>query len=77
MYRYISYINIVSQDEVTQVNGVIMVTDLNGIGWAHAKNMSPLFAKRVSSLLQVHCSHSCLLVCCDSQVHSKITSYFF
>nr|XP_034326775.1 alpha-tocopherol transfer protein-like [Crassostrea gigas] len=40
------------QDEVTQVNGLIMVTDLNGIGWAHAKNMSPLYAKRVTSLLQ-------------------------
>lgn len=74
MYQYIYH---VSQDEVTQVNGLIMVTDLNGIGWAHAKNMSPLYAKRVTSLLQVHCSHFSLLVCHYSQVHSKITSNFF
>ena len=33
--------------------------DLNGIGWAHAKSISPLYAKRISSLLQVP-SSACL-----------------
>ncbi|XP_061183887.1 alpha-tocopherol transfer protein-like [Saccostrea echinata] len=40
------------QDEATQVNGIIMVMDLDGVGWAHARNISPFYAKRIMSLLQ-------------------------
>ncbi|XP_048727428.2 alpha-tocopherol transfer protein-like isoform X1 [Ostrea edulis] len=40
------------QDEATQVNGVVMVMDLEGVGWAHAKSISPFYAKRAMSLLQ-------------------------
>ncbi|XP_060066863.1 alpha-tocopherol transfer protein-like [Ylistrum balloti] len=40
------------EDEETQVNGLIMVIDLKEMGWNHAKNVSPFYAKRVASLLQ-------------------------
>ncbi|KAJ8322385.1 hypothetical protein KUTeg_000856 [Tegillarca granosa] len=40
------------QEEETQINGVRMVIDLSNIGWSHAKNISPFYAKRVSALLQ-------------------------
>ena len=35
------------------MNGVIMMMDLADIGWNQAKNISPFYAKRVMSLLQV------------------------
>lgn len=40
------------QDEQTQVCGVVMMMDLTDIGWNHARNISPFYAKRVMSLLQ-------------------------
>lgn len=40
------------QDEATQVSGVVMMMDLNDIGWNHARNIGPFYAKRVMSLLQ-------------------------
>ena len=43
----------VVQDEETQVNGIVMMMDLDGVGWSHAKNISPLYAKRIMGLIQV------------------------
>ncbi|KAL5014872.1 hypothetical protein ScPMuIL_009142 [Solemya velum] len=40
------------EDEDTQVCGIIMIIDMKDISWAHAKSMSPFYAKRISSLLQ-------------------------
>ncbi|XP_050418583.1 alpha-tocopherol transfer protein-like isoform X1 [Patella vulgata] len=40
------------EDEETQVNGVILMVELGEITWTHAKAISPLFAKRLSALLQ-------------------------
>ncbi|KAK3602096.1 hypothetical protein CHS0354_029519 [Potamilus streckersoni] len=40
------------EDEETQINGVVMIADLKGMGWNHAKNMSPFYAKRIAGLLQ-------------------------
>ncbi|XP_050418587.1 alpha-tocopherol transfer protein-like isoform X2 [Patella vulgata] len=42
------------EDEETQVNGVILMVELGEITWTHAKAISPLFAKRLSALLQIH-----------------------
>ncbi|VDI25747.1 Hypothetical predicted protein [Mytilus galloprovincialis] len=40
------------EDEETQINGIIMVMDLDGFGWSHGKNISPLYARRVMGLIQ-------------------------
>ncbi|XP_052762896.1 alpha-tocopherol transfer protein-like isoform X2 [Mya arenaria] len=40
------------EEEPTQVTGIVMMMDLNGMGFAQAKNISPFYAKRVASLLQ-------------------------
>ncbi|KAL4217917.1 hypothetical protein ACF0H5_022656 [Mactra antiquata] len=40
------------EDEETQVSGIIMLMDLKGMGFSHAKNISPFYAKRIASLLQ-------------------------
>ncbi|XP_022291415.1 alpha-tocopherol transfer protein-like isoform X2 [Crassostrea virginica] len=40
------------QEEESQVNGVLMVMDLKNVGWKHVKNISPLYSKRIMSLLQ-------------------------
>ncbi|XP_021376046.1 alpha-tocopherol transfer protein-like [Mizuhopecten yessoensis] len=40
------------EEEETQVNGIVMVIDLKDLSWSHAKNVSPFYAKRISSLLQ-------------------------
>ncbi|KAK3602090.1 hypothetical protein CHS0354_029513 [Potamilus streckersoni] len=40
------------EEEDTQVNGVTILLDLNGIGWKQVKNISPLYAKRMITLLQ-------------------------
>ena len=41
------------KEEESQVNGVLMVMDLKNVGWKHVKNISPLYSKRIMSLLQV------------------------
>ncbi|WAR15866.1 TTPAL-like protein [Mya arenaria] len=43
---------IMFRPEPTQVTGIVMMMDLNGMGFAQAKNISPFYAKRVASLLQ-------------------------
>ncbi|XP_052085433.1 alpha-tocopherol transfer protein-like [Mytilus californianus] len=40
------------EDEETQINGLVMMMDLDGIGWAHAKSISPLYARKVMGLIQ-------------------------
>lgn len=40
------------EDEETQVNGIILMMDLNGFGWSQGKNISPFYAKRVMGLIQ-------------------------
>ncbi|XP_045168285.2 alpha-tocopherol transfer protein-like [Mercenaria mercenaria] len=40
------------EDEETQVSGIIMLADLKGVGFGHATQMTPFFAKRIVSLLQ-------------------------
>lgn len=44
---------LIYQEEETQVTGVIMMMDLKGVGFSHAKNISPFYAKRIMGLLQV------------------------
>ncbi|VDI04485.1 Hypothetical predicted protein [Mytilus galloprovincialis] len=40
------------EEEETQINGLVMMMDLDGIGWAHAKSISPLYAKKFMGLIQ-------------------------
>uniref|UniRef100_A0A8W8NGF0 CRAL-TRIO domain-containing protein n=2 Tax=Magallana TaxID=2171616 RepID=A0A8W8NGF0_MAGGI len=40
------------QDEESQINGILMIMDLKRVGWKHVKNISPLYSKRMMSLLQ-------------------------
>lgn len=40
------------EDEETQVNGIIAIIDMKDFGWAQAKAMSPLYAKKLNSLIQ-------------------------
>ena len=42
-----------NQEEENQINGIIMIMDLKGLNWKIAKNVSPFYAKRIMSLLQV------------------------
>ena len=42
-----------TQDEENQINGIIMIMDLKGLTWKKAKSVSPFYAKRIMSLLQV------------------------
>ena len=35
------------------MNGIVLCMDLQGMGFSHAKSISPFYAKRVMSLLQV------------------------
>lgn len=41
------------KDEESQINGILMIMDLKRVGWKHVKNISPLYSKRMMSLLQV------------------------
>ena len=36
-----------------QINGIIMMLDMSGMTWNHAKNFTPFAAKRMLSILQV------------------------
>lgn len=40
------------EDEETQINGIVMVSDLDGFGWTQGKNISPWYGKKVMSLIQ-------------------------
>ncbi|XP_076456649.1 alpha-tocopherol transfer protein-like [Babylonia areolata] len=40
------------EEEETQVNGVTLLADMNEMGWEQAKNMSPFYARKVTTLLQ-------------------------
>ena len=43
----------VVQDEVTQVNGIILVVDLRDMGMNHVKNFDRNYAKIMGALIQV------------------------
>ena len=38
-----------------------MMMDLDGIGWAHAKSISPLYAKKFMGLIQVILKYTSIL----------------
>jgi hypothetical protein len=40
-------------EEENQVTGVHMLMDLSEVGWQQAKNISPFFAKKVATMIQV------------------------
>lgn len=40
------------EDEETQVCGFTMLADLSDLGWHQAKHISPLYAKKISSIIQ-------------------------
>ncbi|KAK7091457.1 alpha-tocopherol transfer protein-like [Littorina saxatilis] len=40
------------EEEETQVCGFTMINDMKDIGWHQAKHVSPMYARRVSSMLQ-------------------------
>lgn len=40
------------EDEETQVRGVVVIFDLNGLGFGHITHISPTIAKRIVGLLQ-------------------------
>ena len=35
------------------MNGVTLLMDMSGMGWNHAKNINPMQAKKMSSVIQV------------------------
>ena len=43
-----------TQEEETQIRGIIMLNDLKGVGFKHARSVSPFHAKRIMGLLQVY-----------------------
>ncbi|XP_045181950.2 alpha-tocopherol transfer protein-like isoform X2 [Mercenaria mercenaria] len=49
--NFISLTKLVEDDE-TQITGIIMIADLDGLSLNHAKNISPFYAKKISGLLQ-------------------------
>lgn len=50
------YCMVNKKDEESQINGILMIMDLKSVGWKHVKNISPLYSKRIMSLLQVRSS---------------------
>ncbi|XP_046573182.1 alpha-tocopherol transfer protein-like [Haliotis rubra] len=53
IYRASFLINsAVVESEEAQVNGVRYINDLSDFGWVHAKNFTPTFAKKFSTMIQ-------------------------
>lgn len=64
-----------AQDEETQVNGIIAIIDMKEFGWAQAKAMSPFYAKKLNSLIQVsHDDGHCQQVYLGTYFHNKFYS---
>lgn len=42
-----------SQEEEAQIAGVVLLSDLQGLGWKHVRRINPLYVKRIMGLLQV------------------------
>lgn len=68
------------QEDETQVTGIIMIADLDGLSLSHAKNISPFYAKKISGLLQVKNNvvkifYSLLYIWCCENVNFLIYLY--
>ena len=56
------------------MNGLVLLFNMDQLSWAHAKNINPFIAKRLTGILQVTCYILTLLLIAVSTVLAAIST---